>query len=107
MGYNSNHYIICLLDLKRDRNQEGIYFLQTAHDMHKVAEIMSVVTLKKLLADRWELHFTRVESKNSYASTNTTVAGVAKKIIEALRKKEKSGGKCTTILLPSNSPANE
>jgi hypothetical protein len=102
-----NYYIICLLDLKHDRNQEGIFFLQTTHDFIRVAEIMSVSSIKKLLANRWELHFTKVDSKRHYASTHKTVAGVAKKIIEHLREKEKSGGESTTILLPANSPAKE
>lgn len=105
--YYEKNYIVCLLDIKRDREQCGLFFLTTSAGMSKISEIFSVPALKKLLGDRWELHVNEIEATDDdhkFASTEVTVAGCAKRIIQHLKKKEQSDGSSYTILLPANVP---
>ena len=80
----TKQYIISLLDLYNNRRQCGLFYLQTNMPPVNIGKMFGTpIKLKKLLSDRWELHFQVMSScvlsdvENSFSHS---VVGTIKKI---------------------------
>ena len=97
--------MLCLLDLMKDRAQNGIFILHSVSPIEKVAALLGRSgKLKQALGLRWEIHISQLqagrETDKLIGMKKSGIVGTVKDIISKLNNEVGS----TVIMLPANHP---
>ena len=95
-------YIVCLLDLERNREQRGIFFLNCFTPLHEVAMKLGISPrLHRLMGRRWEIHINEEPDNGGMKllDCSTTVANLIKTLTDRLIVNNE-----TMLIVPPNNP---
>ncbi len=98
-------YIICLLDLKNNRQQSGIFILETPNQIDRVCIIFGLSgKLKQALGLRWEIHISPLAAVAAEDKLMVNCIRGVVDIVRTILKQIDYKPNKSVIVLPANNP---